>query len=76
MKNVIQILSIIVLFTLSFSTAEAQKKKKDGVVTSIVDSVFGGLEYRNIGPFRGGRSVAVSGVRHQPLTYYMGTTGG
>ena len=34
------------------------------------------LEYRNIGPFRGGRSVAVSGHADQPHTYYGGFTGG
>lgn len=34
------------------------------------------MKYRNIGPFRGGRSVAVSGVLGDPLTYYMGKTGG
>ena len=34
------------------------------------------LKYRNIGPFRGGRSVTSSGVVSDPLTYYMGTTGG
>lgn len=34
------------------------------------------VKYRNIGPFRGGRSVCASGVVGDPLTYYMGTTGG
>lgn len=34
------------------------------------------LEYRNIGPFRGGRSVAVAGHPDQPHTYYTGFTGG
>jgi photosystem II stability/assembly factor-like uncharacterized protein len=34
------------------------------------------LKYRQIGPFRGGRSVAVSGVISQPNTYYFGGTGG
>ncbi|HEX3078958.1 MAG TPA: hypothetical protein VHQ04_00785, partial [Puia sp.] len=34
------------------------------------------VKWRNIGPFRGGRSVAVTGVVNDPLTYYMGTTGG
>lgn len=34
------------------------------------------LEYRNIGPFRGGRSVAVAGHKDQPATYYTGFTGG
>ena len=34
------------------------------------------LKYRNIGPFRGGRAVAVSGVTSQPNVYYFGATGG
>src|SRR5260370_7801410 len=34
------------------------------------------LKYRSIGPFRGGRSVAVSGVTSQPNIYYFGGTGG
>lgn len=34
------------------------------------------LHWRNIGPFRGGRSVAVSGSSQQPMVAYMGGTGG
>jgi photosystem II stability/assembly factor-like uncharacterized protein len=34
------------------------------------------VKYRNIGPFRGGRSVTATGVVGDPVTYYMGTTGG
>jgi photosystem II stability/assembly factor-like uncharacterized protein len=41
-----------------------------------LDSVFKSLKYRNIGPFRGGRSVAAAGVVGDPMTYYMGNTGG
>nr|WP_293297683.1 glycosyl hydrolase [Allomuricauda sp.] len=37
---------------------------------------FEPMKFRNIGPFRGGRSVTASGVVGDPLTYYMGTTGG
>lgn len=33
-------------------------------------------KFRNIGPFRGGRSTGSSGVVGDPLTYYMGITGG
>ncbi len=40
------------------------------------DSMYSGLKWRNIGPFRGGRSVTSTGVVGQPMTYYMGTTGG
>ncbi len=35
-----------------------------------------GLRWRNIGPYRGGRSVAVAGVTSQPNVYYFGGTGG
>ena len=34
------------------------------------------LKYRNIGPFRGGRAVAVAGVTSQASVYYFGGTGG
>src|SRR3954467_1040460 len=37
---------------------------------------FGALRWRSIGPYRGGRSVAVAGVPSQPLVYYAGYTGG
>ncbi|MCL4214751.1 MAG: glycoside hydrolase [Gemmatimonadales bacterium] len=37
---------------------------------------YAALEWRNIGPSRGGRSVAVAGVPAQPLTYFAGYTGG
>jgi photosystem II stability/assembly factor-like uncharacterized protein len=42
-----------------------------------VDSVLrAGLRWRNIGPDRGGRSIAVSGVRGRPQEAYFGATGG
>jgi photosystem II stability/assembly factor-like uncharacterized protein len=37
---------------------------------------FKPMKWRNIGPFRGGRAVTVSGVINNPLEYYAGTTGG
>jgi photosystem II stability/assembly factor-like uncharacterized protein len=40
------------------------------------EDYFRPMKFRNIGPFRGGRSVTASGVVGDPLTYYMGTTGG
>ncbi len=55
--------------------SQRRKKKAPEPVIQIHDSVFHGLKWRNIGPFRGGRSVASSGVVKQPMTYYMGGTG-
>jgi photosystem II stability/assembly factor-like uncharacterized protein len=37
---------------------------------------YGALEYREIGPFRGGRSAAVTGVPGKPNLFYFGATGG
>ena len=34
------------------------------------------LEWREVGPYRGGRSAAVAGVPDQPDLYYFGSTGG
>ncbi|MFL1894336.1 glycosyl hydrolase [Aquimarina sp. 2-A2] len=37
---------------------------------------YEGLDYRLIGPFRGGRSAAVTGVPGKPNLFYFGATGG
>jgi len=48
-----------------------------GMLCGQVDfSTLKALKYRNIGPFRGGRALAVAGVTTQPSTYYFGATGG
>lgn len=42
-----------------------------------IDSqLYNGLRWRMIGPFRGGRSIAVSGVESQPNVFYFGAVGG
>ncbi|MBN1939652.1 MAG: hypothetical protein JW843_08700 [Candidatus Aminicenantes bacterium] len=39
-------------------------------------AAWAGLRYRCIGPSRGGRVTAVAGVPSEPMTFYMGSTGG
>lgn len=41
-----------------------------------LDAVFSQLNWRNVGPFRGGRANAVAGVPGQRLKFYAGYTGG
>ena len=41
-----------------------------------VEQVFQDLNYRNVGPSRGGRVTAVAGHPAHPFTFYMGATGG
>ena len=56
------------LFLLTFTTAVG--------ISQTAENYFKPLKYRNIGPFRGGRSVMATGVVGNPMTYYMGNTGG
>ena len=37
---------------------------------------YGAMQWREVGPYRGGRSAAVEGIASQPNTYYFGSTGG
>ena len=48
----------------------------DNPAADDLNSIFKAVKWRSIGPFRGGRSNAGCGVVGDPLTYYMGTTGG
>src|SRR5688572_12710368 len=34
------------------------------------------MQWREVGPYRGGRSAAVEGIPSQPNVYYFGATGG
>lgn len=80
-------LSIVILGCILSLSAFSQKKKTNvpsntpinvqttGIKT-IDKNLYDGLSWRNIGPFRAGRSLAVAGVADQPLTYYFGAVGG
>jgi len=41
-----------------------------------IEGPFKDIRWRQIGPFRGGRVLAVAGVTSQPQVYYFGATGG
>ncbi|MEM1119514.1 MAG: glycosyl hydrolase [Bacteroidota bacterium] len=70
MKNVCTLFLLIFLTT--HLTAQNTQNATDNSSKNFADLV----KYRNIGPFRGGRSNTACGVIGDPLTYYMGTTGG
>jgi photosystem II stability/assembly factor-like uncharacterized protein len=44
--------------------------------TTLPPNLLSGLKWRLIGPFRGGRALAVTGVRDQPYVFYFGAVGG
>ena len=70
--------SLIALFFVLFLTqfGHAQRKKSKAVEPTFDSSLYGSLEYRELGPFRGGRAAAVTGVPGQPNLFYFGATGG
>ena len=39
-------------------------------------ALYENMKWRDLGFSRGGRSTASTGIANDPLTYYMGTTGG
>src|SRR5450432_4190470 len=43
---------------------------------AIPSSALASLQWRNIGPFRGGRASATAGAASEPNTFYMVTAGG
>ncbi|HYC83894.1 MAG TPA: glycosyl hydrolase [Chryseosolibacter sp.] len=68
---------ILLLFAFLALQAAAQKKKDPAAnPVSYNEKIYNGLTWRNIGPFRGGRSAAVTGVPGKPNLYYFGSTGG
>src|SRR5450631_1575074 len=55
------------LFIFLSATAFAQQ---------VPQNLLAGLEWRDVGPMRGGRTFGVSGHPSQPDTLYMGSVGG
>src|SRR5678809_129518 len=67
MREVRLFLTLVIIATVCVSSIEAQQPDP---------SLYSGLRWRMIGPFRGGRVNAVSGVVGQPDTFYFGSVGG
>ena len=88
MKNIFHLstLSISLFLTLLAgvqTNIQAQRNKKarpaastESQTVSYDESLYKALEYRSIGPYRGGRSAAVTGVAGKPNLFYFGATGG
>lgn len=66
-QSLFQMAFMLVLSQANLSPVSAQKYDS---------TLYNALEWRSIGPFRGGRSSAVTGVEGQPNIYYMGSAGG
>lgn len=58
------------------SAAEAQSVSTRVVSRPDLDTLYNDLNFRPVGPTRGGRVTAVEGHRSHPATFYMGGAGG
>ena len=70
------IVILITLFICSPSWGQRRKKQSNKTVITYPEKSYASLKYRSIGPHRGGRSAAVTGVPNQPNLFYFGATGG
>lgn len=70
----VTLLCLALLSVESFSQRRNRKQSNSGI--SYESSLYNAMEFRLVGPFRGGRATAVAGVVQDPMTYYMGATGG
>lgn len=67
---------LALLFFSIVSFAQKKNNNSPKPAPSIDPKLYSGMEWRNIGPFRGGRSATVTGVPNKPNLYYFGSVGG
>ncbi len=75
-KKIFNLIAIIGLSVLMSNTNVYSQKKSKKNSVSFDKVLHESVEYREIGPFRGGRSGAVVGVPGNPQLFYFGATGG
>lgn len=70
--------ALLAVFLCPSLSINAQRKAKSTPEpdSSIPKDFYEGLEWRNIGPYRGGRSLGAAGSPGRPYEYYFGATGG
>ena len=66
-RTVLASFLLIAITSLTYSQTNGKDHK---------ENFYQDLRFRNVGPTRGGRVTAVTGIHAQPGTFYMGATGG
>jgi photosystem II stability/assembly factor-like uncharacterized protein len=78
MNRIIPCLCVLMFCTVAMGRINAQSSDKSDKSdkTDKPDKTLGEMKWRNVGPWRGGRSLTAVGIPSDPLTYYFGATGG
>lgn len=69
-------LYLLLSFLLLFLSPEAITQRSTAKTSDFDEFYYNSMEWRLVGPFRGGRSGTVAGIATNPNLYYMGTAGG
>jgi hypothetical protein len=70
-------LTLLLLGSIGGFSQKTKKTIETKTTTTVsYDSLFKGLQWRNIGPFRGGRANAIAGIIGNDQVFYAGYTGG
>lgn len=65
-------MSVMIITLIFFIVKESNAQNQDNIYSEMIKD----LKWLNIGPKRGGRSIAVAGSSIRPYEYYFGATGG
>jgi photosystem II stability/assembly factor-like uncharacterized protein len=76
MKKSFTLLLCVLLITISAIAQKAKPKTETASAPAVKTDLYKGLKWRNIGPFRGGRTNAIVGDPTNASVYYVGYTGG
>jgi len=67
---------LLACLLLPLSVLSQRRNKSQSTSPTYPEELYSSLDYRLIGPFRGGRSAAVTGVPGEPNLFYFGAAGG
>jgi photosystem II stability/assembly factor-like uncharacterized protein len=67
---------IFIVLASSFSFAQTQNKAAPSSGKTVDEKLFGAMRWRQVGPFRGGRVLAVTGIEGEPNVFYFGAASG
>src|SRR5216117_3246981 len=79
------VLLLVIVSSFSFSQSKKQSKQPKAAeppvpakqaAARVDEKLFGALRWRQVGPFRGGRALAVTGVPGEPNVFYFGAASG
>ena len=75
-KSIVTFSCVALLAAAAWFAVNADAQRRQPTAGSTPADSLKVLQWRSIGPFRGGRSTAVAGVASQPMVFYFGGTGG